>query len=534
MKLPGILLTLLLALGVARGAEKTPPPPPEWPAGSRDVVYFLPQFSEFESISESEMRFFRKTLERAGEARAKAVILELDTPGGSVETAFKYLSAMERSTVPIIVYLNPNGISAGMIIALGADRVAISPNGIIGDAMPIEMGVSGVRPVTDKPEEKSPAGAEKTPPPAKPEKDGGGNKKAPADDDKPLPGRDSDSHALDRILREMRRMKDDAGGGVSKADKKLADQKFLTVFFKMLQVLAEKNNRPVNVVRAMADPYMKLDAKNDGIAHDKVSPLTLSAQEARRLGVVDYVVRDRADLLRQLGLEDAELLEVRRTPTEQIGAFLASPAIAGLLLVIGLVGLFIEVKTPGFGVPGILGVSALTLFFLGHMASGASDWGPIVVFFVGLLLIGLEIFIIPGFGLVGILGIVCVMLSFFWAFGFSNIETALRVVTLALLAAIGIMVLLAVYVLPKTPLFRRVSLTTEVSAGAGFAASKADVSLVGMDGVALTPLRPAGVVKIDGARHDASSEGDFLEAGEAVVVTACNGFQVVVRRKNDV
>ena len=86
-------------------------PLPEVP-GSSNKVFYLPQFSEFEEISDGEMRFFRKTLQRAEKERARALILEMDTPGGSVETAFKYLSIMEKSSVPIVVYLNPNGISA--------------------------------------------------------------------------------------------------------------------------------------------------------------------------------------------------------------------------------------------------------------------------------------------------------------------------------------------------------------------------------------------------------------------------------------
>jgi membrane-bound serine protease (ClpP class) len=300
----------------------------------------------------------------------------------------------------------------------------------------------------------------------------------------------------------------------------------------MLQVLAEKNHRPVNVVRAMADPYVELDKVKDGFEHKKRSPLTLSAREAKALGVVDYVAKNRSDLLQQLGLQNAEVVEVKRTATEQLGAFLATPAIAGLLLVIGLLGIFVEVKTPGFGVPGVLGISALTLFFLGHIASGASDWGPMVVFFVGLVLIALEIFVIPGFGLVGIMGLLCVLVSFFWAFGFENISTALRVITLALTAAIAIMILLAVYVLPKTPIFRKVSLETVLSSEEGCKAQTADNSLIGMGGVALTPLRPSGVVRIGENRHDAASEGDFLESGEEVIVTACNGFQLIVRKKD--
>lgn len=143
------LLLLSVLSGLCHTVHSAAVKPPVWPERSRNIVYCIPQFSEFESISEGEMRFFRKTLERAAENRARAVILELDTPGGSVETAFKYLSIMEKSSVPIIVYLNPNGISAGMIIALGADRAAISSNGLIGDAMPLQMGLGGAKPVTD-------------------------------------------------------------------------------------------------------------------------------------------------------------------------------------------------------------------------------------------------------------------------------------------------------------------------------------------------------------------------------------------------
>ena len=509
-------LPLLNALSVAAAV-----PPPEYPADSRNIVYYLPQFSEFQSISELEMLFFKKTVERAAEARAKALILELDTPGGNVETAFKYLSLMARSRVPIIVYLNPNGISAGMIIALGADRIAISRQGLIGDAMPLAVTPGGARPVTDKPDKPEPS------------------ENAPAEqsknDDAAQRG-ENDRPALERLLEEVRAMRRSSSRGPKspltpeeREIQKLADQKFLTVFFKMLQVLAEKNRRPVRVVRAMADPYTVLTVERDGFAHNKVSPLTLSAEEARRLGVVDYIVTDRADLLKQLHLDHAEIVEVRRTPTEQVGAFLAHPVLAGLLLMLGLVGLFIEFKTPGFGVPGILGVAALTLFFLGHIASGASDWGPMVVFFVGLVLLALEIFVIPGFGLVGALGIGCMLISFFWSFGFNRIETALHVVTVALLAAIAIMVVLALYVLPRTPLFRKVMLEKSFDRSDGFTAVTEAKELVGKRGVTLTPLRPAGAVEIDGKRHDGASESVFLDAGVKVEVTACNGFQLIVR-----
>jgi membrane-bound serine protease (ClpP class) len=282
----------------------------------------------------------------------------------------------------------------------------------------------------------------------------------------------------------------------------------------------------------MADPYTKLTLEKDGIQHDKSSPLTLSAAEAKKLNVVDFIASDQNDLIKQLGLQNCRVVEFKHSLWEQVGSFLAFPAIAGILLVVGLVGVFVEVKSPGFGVPGTLGLAALTLFFLGHMANGSSAWGPIVIFFVGLLLLALEIFVIPGFGLIGILGIFCMLISFFAAFGWENINTAAQVVTLSLIAAIVLMILLAVYVLPKSSIFRKSSLHTVMTAEAGFKAAEADSTLIGSGAVTVTPLRPSGVIVIDGQRYDAASDGDFLESGETVEVVARSGFQLVVRRKN--
>ena len=103
----------------------------------------------------------------------------------------------------------------------------------------------------------------------------------------------------------------------------------------------------------------------------------------------------------------------------------------------------------------------------------------------------------------------------------------------AVLTAIAIMVVLAVYVLPHTPLFRKVILEESMNSADGFTALRPDETLIGRRGVTLTPLRPAGTVKLGETRHDAASEGDFLEAGIPVVVTACNGFQLIVRQDDN-
>ncbi len=495
---------------------------------ANDVVYFVPQFTNFKAISHQDMLFLKKVIRKAARKNVKAVIVELDTPGGEVDVALKYVSLMSKSEVPIIVYLNPQGISAGMIIAMAADRIAINPNGVIGDAMPLQIGVGGVKPIADEPEKKTDEKkSDKT------EKEKKADKKTDGKNDKTEETRKpADQPSLEKILKELKKLKGEKDSDKqSEKEKKLVDQKFLTVFFKVLQVLAEKNDRPVRVVRAMADPYQRLSLKEDGIEHTKDSPLTLSAEEAKKLHVVDYIARNKHDLLSQLGLGNCEIQIVEKNALEQVLAFLTYPALASALLILGFLGIYVEIKTPGFGVPGTLGIVALTLFFLGHTASGASDWGPMVIFFVGLFLLAMEIFVIPGFGIVGVLGITCMIVSLFGAFGFENFTEAAHVIGISLLVAIALMIFLTIYVLPKSSLFKHLKLETVQQSSQGYSAPHQEhIELIGRTGIAHTPLRPTGVVMIDEQRYDAATEGDFVDKGETVEVAALNGFQIKVKK----
>ncbi|MDD5726929.1 MAG: NfeD family protein [Victivallales bacterium] len=528
------ILPLTGVVFLMTGALRLPAAPPEkkqlFSKSADNVVYYVPQFTDFSEISRQEMRFLKKTLREAEKHQVKAVIFELDTPGGSVQTAYQYASVLSRSKVPVIAYVNPHGISGGMIIALAADRIAINPAGIIGDAMPIQLTSGGIVPIIDREKkyerENAPGNSEDKPPAKEGEKK---EKPAPKTRDKKT---DKDNAVIDQLRQEVKRLKDKFKTKKYKStEKDLANQKFLTVFFKELEAYAEKNDRPVRVVRAMADPYQKLTLERDGIEHSKISPLTLSAKEAKKLHVVDYVCASRDDLLRQAGLENCRLQVIEKSTLDQLVSFLTHPAIAGVLIALGLIGIYIEIKTPGFGVPGILGITALTLFFLGHMGSGASEWGPIVIFFVGLVLLALEIFVIPGFGLVGLLGISCIVISFFAAFGFENFALASRTIAFSLLGALAVIIYLTVYVLPKSPLFKWVRLDTTQPSGEGYTAHKSvSAELLHQTGEAYTTLRPVGTALINGERYEVTTRGDYIEKGEKIEVIEATPMKIMVKR----
>lgn len=481
------------------------------------VVYFVPQFSDFKEISEQDMLFLKKILKKAERNGVKAVIFELDTPGGSIDVALKYVSVLIKSKVPTVAFINPQGISAGLIVALAANRIAINPDGVIGDAMPIQIKPDGIKPITDK---------------------GDDDKEKKKNSEKPkeptsIDDKDSNNYVplLERVLKEMQKKKPrEKDTSDNSDDEKLSNQKFLTVFFKVIEVLAQKNNRPERVVRAMADPYQKLTLIEDGIEHQKLSPLTLSAAEAKKLKVVDYICKGREQLMQELKLNNCKVETILKSPTEQIISFLSHPAVSALLLVLGMLGLYIEMQAPHFGISGALGLTALTLFFLGHVASGASDWGPMVIFFVGLILLTLEIFLIPGFGIVGVLGISCIVISFFCAFGTENIESAVYVVGSSLAVSLTTMFLLTIYVLPKSKLFDKFMLHTAQSSSSNITFSAPMSTLLNKQGIAHTILRPAGTAIIDGERYDVVTSGDFIQKGDLIEVTKIDGIKITVRK----
>ena len=500
-----------------------------------NVVYYVPQFTNFTEISTQEMHFLKRTLRKAEKNNVKAVIFEIDTPGGSVKTAYEYASILAKSKVPVIAYVNPHGISAGMIIALAANRIAIDPAGIIGDAMPIQMTSGGIIPIIDRERKHErenqdiESEKEKKEEVKKEEKDKKDEKEVTKEKKK---DKDPDKVVIEKMEKELKRLKDKLKKKKYKStNKDLASQKFLTVFFKKLETYAEKNDRPKRVVRAMADPYQKLTLKRDGYEHSRISPLTLSAKEAKKLKVVDYICDSREEVLDKLGLENCRLEVIKKSKVDQIVSFLTYPAIAGLLIALGLIGIYVEIKTPGFGVPGMLGVTCLTLFFLGHMGTGASEWGPIVIFFVGLVLLALEIFVIPGFGIVGLLGITCIVISFFAAFGFKNFATASHTIAYSLLGALITIILLTMYVLPKSSIFKWIRLDTVQKREEGCTSHKnVSLDLLHQTGVAHTKLRPIGSIMINEKIYEATTQGAFIEEGEKVEVIEATPMKIVVKK----
>jgi membrane-bound serine protease (ClpP class) len=309
-----------------------------------------------------------------------------------------------------------------------------------------------------------------------------------------------------------------------------ADEKTVSYLRKEFRATAEARNRPPELAEAMVDVDVEIPG---AIAKGKL--LTLTTSEALEHKLADLTAATVEAALEVAGLPDAEMRFVRQTWAETLVRFLTHPVVSSLLMTVGLLALLVEIRTPGFAVPGTIGLMSLGLFFWGHWIVQLAGWEELLLVSVGVLLIALEVFVIPGTTVAGIAGIVALVAGL----GMTLVGAGATVsVIIGALGRVAISILLAMAgalalfrVLPRLPFGRRLVLATGMQADLGYvSAPDSDRHWLGRIGTALSPLRPAGIADIDGARVDVVSDGGFIDAGTAIEVTRVDGNRIVVRR----
>jgi membrane-bound serine protease (ClpP class) len=269
---------------------------------------------------------------------------------------------------------------------------------------------------------------------------------------------------------------------------------------------------------------------------EKGKLLTLTTEEALKNKVADALADTIEEVLKHLGVPGAELRRVSPNWAENLVRFLTHPIVSSLLITIGMLGIILEIRTPGFGVPGVLGISSIALFFWGHWLVQLAGWEEMLLVSSGLILLAVEIFVTPGFGLAGVFGIAAVLsgLSLSLIGGGATWDFVLkavgRVIFSLLLALIGSLILLRF--LPRLPFGKRLILETGLAAGEGYASSpETDKQWLGKGGTVVSPLRPSGIADFDGERVDVVSDGELIESGAQIVVSRVDGNRIVVRRR---
>ncbi len=389
--------------------------------------------------------YVEDALQRAESSGASGVVLWVDTPGGRIDAAMRISDAVLNTPLPTLAVVK-NAFSAGALVSLSAEQIAMLPGSEIGAALPIT-----ISPVS-----------------------------------KPT----------------------------------AAERKFISAFKAKFRSVAEARGRPVELAEAMVDP----DIEIEGVV-TKGEPLTLTAARAVELGVADFECTSLSDALEKAGF-DAEVKTLEIPTRIKAARILTSMYVAPVLLALGLLGITVEFFTPGFGIPGILGLLLLGLYFIGGLMAGMSGIVEVALFLAGIALLMAEMFLIPGFGVAGIGGLAALAASIYLTFG----DQALLVGSIAvIIGAVGLFVVFRY--LPRTRAAH--ALVLDEAIGAQAPPREKLSRLLGAVGTAASDLRPAGVARFGEHKVDVVADGEYIPKGARLRVIEVEGARVVVRQEEE-
>ncbi len=433
------------------------------------TVYVIP----IKGVIDPKMVFVvRRSLKEAELNNVAAIIFEMDTPGGVVDSASKIVKLTSNLKIPTYTFVERHALSAGAYVSLGTDHIYMAPGSVIGDCIPILTLF--------------------------------------ADKEEP------------DYIRE----------------------KIESPVAAMLRSTAQAHGHDPDLAEAMVRRSFEYK-----VGDEVISPagqiLTLSNTEAERKIreggkplLSEGTVMDVHELLEHINLPDAQIKEFKATQREQIALFIHNYLF--LFLIGALIGIFIEIKTPGFGIPGTLGIVCIIVFFWGMNVAGLAGSFEIMLFVIGLILLAVEVFITPGFGFLGISGILLILTSLVaamvesapggpWMPEFQSFEFPFRTILFSLVGASALMMLLNRY-LPKAPFMRGLVLEKSTDKKSGFVSSKTESDLVGKTGEAIMALRPSGIIMCENRKLDVVTRGEFFEKGTWVRIAEVHGFRIVVEK----
>lgn len=305
-----------------------------------------------------------------------------------------------------------------------------------------------------------------------------------------------------------------------------ASEKIVSAMRSEFRALAEARGLDPRIAEAMVDEEIEIP----GVV-ERGKLLTLSTDDAERLGFATEV-SDWDALLARIGAPGAAVVMTSPNWAERVVRFLTHPLVSPFLLSLGFLGLLIEIKTPAFGLAGLAGLGSLGLFFGSHLLVGLAGWEVVILLGVGAILLLVEAVVLPGFGVAGILGAVAIVVSIFLSL-IGNLPT----VTDLLLAmyVLGFAVILVGVTswqllkwLPQDHRAQNLLHRTSMQRDLGYTSNIRRDDLLGLEGIAVTDLRPAGTARFGTESVDVVSAGPWVEAGTPVRIVRAEGYRQVV------
>lgn len=308
-----------------------------------------------------------------------------------------------------------------------------------------------------------------------------------------------------------------------------APEKIVSAMRSEMRALAEAHGVDPEIAAAMVDE----DIAIEGVV-EVGKLLTLTTEEAVEVGYA-IEVEDLPALLAELDAENATVVSAETNWAEGVVRFFTNPVVAPFLLSLGFLGLIVEIKTASFGLAGAAGLLSLALFFGSHLIVGLAGLEDLLIFGVGLVLVGVEVFLIPGFGFFGIVGGLGILAGLYLSLMGSLPTTAdftragLILSTTVLLIAITAWAMIRT--LPGSSRLAKsgIFLLGRTDRAIGYESAHPRTDLVGVVGSAITDLRPSGTGLFNDERIDVVSESEWITEGTPIRIVSAEGYRHVVR-----
>jgi membrane-bound serine protease (ClpP class) len=461
-------------------------------------------------IDDGLFRSVQRRTQMALDMGVEYLIYEIQTYGGLVQSAddiSKYFILDIGKRAHTVAYVTTEAISAGAMVSVSCQDIIMLENTTIGDCAPVLLGgkLEGVE-------------REKT----------------------------------ESFIRAVFVRAAEANG-------------YPTAMLKAMVTMQEKVYRLKNLQtgeyeffedRDLPQDPNKYDLENKELIVDDDELLTLTASQAFKYGIARAQVEDRAGVFDFLAQRDGvtfagEPMVLDTNWSEEMVRWLNSPAVMAVLVMIAMLGVYIEFNTPGLGLPGLAAVICFVIIIGSKYMVGLANWVEVLLFAVGVLLLLVEIFVLPGFGLAGISGLICIIAGVFgmliknppdrlpWPqdeIAWGDFTWGVMGLSLGFAGFILLAWLLSRY-LPRLQFLSGLILVPASAAPGG----EMTVSMttapdsgttrvtVGETGEVLSTLRPTGKAKFGDAIVDVVAEAEFVDKGTKVEIIGIHGNRVVVK-----
>ena len=451
-----------------------------------DTVYHIPIEG---TIDLGLPPFIERSIAEAEENNAKAIIFEVNTFGGRVDAATQIKDAILDSKVPTVAFINKRAISAGALISLSCEKVFMAGGATIGATTAVDMQ---------------------------------GNK------------------ASEKVISYMR---------------------------EEMAATAEKRGRDKYIARGMVDEELEFPNKvvkefiNDGEVVDTIKTkvyylvidsdtvivddiegrkqgnlITLTTEQSLKYKIADASIENFEAVLDTLGFSNLVVNKTAENWSENFVRFLTNPVVASLLTTFGFLGILFELQSPGWGIPGSVGLICLILSLSASYIAELATMSDLLVVLMGMFFLMLEAFIFPGFGVAGVAGIVFILWGLYLLLlpdvpvGEEVLSQASNGLIIGIIGGLVGLVLLF-RAMTKTKFWRDLTSPDIQKKEDGYVASFGWEKLVGEEALTETDLHPSGWVNVGKERVFAISEGNFIDKNVKVVILSVDGNRVVVRKK---